>query len=78
MSMQKTVRAIAMLICLALMIGAGACGVLGLAVMAETPFNLSLAGFTALGLGSCAVFGFFLKKIFASRQNSDANKSEPG
>lgn len=76
--MQKIVRAIAMLICLILMIGSGACGILGLAVMGGTPFNLSLAGLTALGLSSCAVCGFFLKKLFTSKQNSDTDKSEPG
>ncbi|PXX40280.1 hypothetical protein [Undibacterium pigrum] len=78
MKLQIFARAIAIFFCLMLMIGFGACGILGLAFMSETPFNLSIAGLTALGLGISAVCGFFLRKLIVSRKNSDTDKSEPG
>lgn len=77
MNLQKIVRVIAMLICLILMIGFGACGLLGLTFLAGTPFNLSVLGLTALGLSISLVCGFLLKKLFLSTHKSDHDKQEP-
>lgn len=66
MSLQKIIRVIAMFICLILMIGFGACSVLGLTMMVDIPFNLNLLSLSVLGFVICAACGFFIWKLFVS------------
>lgn len=77
MSLQKTFRVIAMLICLILMIGFGLCGLVGLTFLGDSHFDLVVVGLVTLGLSISLVCGFVLKKLFVSTHKSKTDKQEP-